>query len=177
MSSPQKNGKDFDTHVNNILKKTNEIIVLDEIEISRKYGNEFRAIDSMIISRSSYGQARLGAAIFLQYKLHKTKISPRDVTYFLMECDGLSKKVNLPYICIYISYEGLSENSIKWVVDYVSKNTNLLNFISINNKNENILIENLVQYLYSLKLNLYEDDGSVIMQDTENDNLKYVIKI
>jgi len=109
--------------------------------------------------------------------LHKTKISPRDVTYFLMECGGLSKKVNLPYICIYVSYEGLSENSIKWVDDHVNKNTHLLNFISINNKNENILIENLVHYLYSLELNLYEDDGSVIMQDTENDTLKYIFKI
>jgi hypothetical protein len=93
MSSPQKNGKDFDTHVNNILKKTNETIVLDgvfrklpqpsvsppeimrklpisgEIEISRKYGNEFRAIDSMIITNFNY-------IVFLQYKLHKTKISP-----------------------------------------------------------------------------------------------------
>lgn len=170
MNSPQKNGKDFDTHVNNILKKTNETIVLDEIEISRKYGNEFKAIDSLIITNFNY-------IVFLQYKLHKTKISPRDVTYFLTECDGLSKKVNLPYICIYISYEGLSENSIKWVNNYISKNTHLLNFISINDKNENILIENLVQYLYSLELNLYEDDGSTIMQDTENDTLKYVIKI
>jgi len=54
MNSPQKNGKDFDIHVNNILKKTNETIVLDEIEISRKYGNEFRAIDSMIITNFNY---------------------------------------------------------------------------------------------------------------------------
>jgi len=170
MCSPQKNGKYFDTHVNNILKETCEQIVLDEIEISKKYGAQFRAIDTMIITHNGY-------MIFLQYKLHKSSISPRDIIYFYSQCETLSKEEKKPYICIYVSYEGITDNSVKWIEEHKKDNLYLYDFISINNKNENTLIREIVKYLYSKEIFLYEDDETVIMQNTEHEFFRYCIKV
>ena len=154
MNRNQENGRKFEEHIHSILIKTN-LQVLREKEIKSKYFSYISGIDHLIIYKDYY--------IAIQDKyVRSKKPSNVDANHFKCCVNDLSKVTNTKIIGIYLS---LLSPTIYAVESFNFENSlNRNEFLFINNENPNKLVHDLIEFLYTKEIYLYEDDD-VIMID------------
>ena len=142
----------FENNIHKHLKMT-IYPVYNEREIMNMYGNHITAIDHMIML--DYG------CLCIQDKYSKEPINITQTNHFIQTVNTVSQIINVPCIGIYLSRSkltGLSNNP------FVANNhMNMTNFIEINGNTEKELINNLTEYLYSIQVYMYDNQGDCIM--------------
>ena len=144
------NGILFENNVHKQLKKT-KYQVYTQIDIMNIYGSHITEIDYMIVLE--YG------CLCIQDKYSKRSINVAQTTHFMQTVNILSQIINSPCIGIYLSYNKLSGQKNNAFVE----NNHINNFIEINAYTEKELINNLTEYLYSIQVFMYDNQGDCIM--------------
>jgi hypothetical protein len=142
----------FENNVHKELKKL-KYPIYTEREIINMCGNHVTAIDHMIILDNFN--------ICIQDKYCKDSINISQTNHFMQTVNTVSQIVNKPCIGIYLSKSKLTKPS-----NNAFNNNNEINmnkFIEINGSTEKELINNLMEYLYSNQIFMYEPDGDCIM--------------
>jgi hypothetical protein len=142
----------FENNVHKQIKKT-KYPVYTEREIINMFGNHITAIDHMITLDN--------INICIQDKYCKDPIPIDKTNHFMQTVNTVSQIINKPCIGIYLSHSKLTKPS-----NYAFMTNNQLNinkFIEINGNSEKELINNLMEYLYSIQIYMYESDGDCIM--------------
>jgi len=145
-------GMIFENNVHKQLKKI-KYPVYTEQEIINMYGNHITAIDHMIVLDNFI--------VCIQDKYSKDPITIDKTNHFMQTVNTVSQIINKPCIGIYLSKSKLTGPS-----NNAFNNNNQINmnqFIEINGNTEKELINNLMEYLYSIQIYMYENDGDCIM--------------
>jgi hypothetical protein len=117
------------------------------------YGNHITSIDHMIVL--DYG------CLCIQDKYYKETINMIKTNNFTQTVNNLSQIINGPCIGIYLShgkYVGQNNNAF-----FANNHMNMNNFITIYGNTEKELIDNLAEYLYSIQVYMYDNEGDCIM--------------
>jgi hypothetical protein len=152
-----KYGMVFENNVHEQLKKTN-FPVYTEREIINMFGNHITAIDHMIVNDDFF--------LCIQDKYCKDPINISQTNHFMQTVNSVSQILNKPCIGIYLSKSKLSGPSNNAFM--ANNQFNINQFIEINGNTEKELIDNLTEYLYSIKIYMYDDDGDCIMLNKLN---------
>ncbi len=142
----------FENNVHKQLKMT-KFPVYNQKEIINMFGNHITAIDHIIVL--DYG------CLCIQYKYYKDNINIAHINNFMQTVNTLSQMINVPCMGIYLShgkYLGQDNNVI-----FANNQMNMNNFIVIYGKTEKELIDNLTEYLYSIQVYMYDNQGDCIM--------------
>jgi hypothetical protein len=150
--NPSAYGLVFENCVHTQLKKTN-YPVYTEREVINTFGNHITAIDHMIVLHN--------INICIQDKYCKEPINIGQVSHFMQTVNTVSQMVNKPCIGIYLSRSKLTKPSNN---AFITNNQMSINqFVEINGNIEKELINNLMEYLYSIQIYMYDNDGDCIM--------------
>jgi len=148
----QNRGRLFEKSIHTFLQKTN-LDVLSEKEVKKKYGIDTTAIDHLI-ELDSY-------ILCFQDKYENCNPSISKINHFIQCVTNVSTRSNKKCIGIYISKMPLSANSLEAFNMNNISSRNI--FISLSNSNEEYILYDLINLLYSNNIFLYEEDGSCIM--------------
>jgi hypothetical protein len=151
----QQQGFEFETKVNNLLIKNNQIELLREADIVRKYNNH--GIDHILVTQNY--------TIFIQDKWKDSKPPPKDIDYFIATINRIKPYIrNKNCIAIFLSKMPLSPNSEN--IFNHENNKGSLSCISFDSFDMDCIIVQLARLLYKLKIYCYEKDGDTIMLGT-----------
>lgn len=150
--NPSTYGIIFENYVHKELKKT-RLSVYTEHEIINTFGNHITAIDHMIVLDN--------INICIQDKYCKDTINITQVSHFMQTVNTVSQIMNKPCIGIYLSKSKLTGPSNNAFT--INNQMNINQFIEINGNTEKELINNLMEYLYSIQIYMYDNDGDCIM--------------
>jgi hypothetical protein len=156
VDNPQNNGIIFEKNVHDYLKSTN-CNLLSEREVRNKYGSNVSGIDHLIVSDNYI--------ICIQDKYMKSKPCVSQINHFIycvFEVSYIEKK---NCIGIYLSNLPPTKEAQMSFESMNSKYENIY-FKSINNSIDK-LINNLLDYLHSINIYSYEEDGSCIMKSDD----------
>ena len=137
--------------------------VLSEKEVRRLYGNDTTAIDHLI-ELDTYN-------ICIQDKFEQSSPCISKINHFIQCVTNISIRTNKICLGIYLSLRPLTLNSLQ--AFEINNNTTYNKFISINNSDEFLIINNLIEVLYQNYIFLYEDNGTCIMYDINNSSIIY----
>ena len=154
--SEQPNIKNFKYTLHDILKNMNAS-VYSENEIRNVY-NSVNLIDHLIVYNESY------IAICDKYIYSKKNF----IEQFIYSIDNLSKFINKRIYGIYLT----SKNPYNTSFNDLSLTTNLNHVVTIYNEDINNLINDLLSYLYSNNIYVYESETDVYMLDK---NTKWLV--
>ncbi len=146
------NGIIFENNVHKQLKKT-KYPVYNELEVMNMFGNHITGIDHMIILDNM--------CICIQDKYCKVPINITNTSHFTQTVNIISQIINRPCIGIYLSYDKFVGQNNK--AFFPNNQMIMNNFIAIYGNTEKNLISNLMEYLYSINIYMYESDGDCIM--------------
>lgn len=155
MNKNQENGRKFEDYIHNILLQTN-LPILREKEIKSRYFSYISGIDHLIITKEY--------CIAIQDKYVKSKKpSNVDINHFKCCVNDLSRFMNTKIIGIYLSL--LKPTS--YAVDSFNFENSLKNneFLFINNEDPNKLVNNLVEFLYTKNIYLYEGEDLIMLDN------------
>jgi hypothetical protein len=150
MLTHRDNGKLFEKLINSYVNRTN-LYVLSVKDIKKKYGIDTTSIDHLIETMS--------INICIKYDNSNPCISK--INHFIQCVTNVSTRSKKKCIGIYLSKTQLSKNSLEAFV----KNNYSNEFFTINNCDEEFIIDELINLLYDYGIFLYEEDGSCIMLD------------
>lgn len=156
INSPQTKGILFENDVHKNLKFTNSTI-LSEREIRNKYGSNISGIDHLILTDD--------LTICIQDKYMKSKPSVSQINHFILCVSEVSTFEKRRCIGIYLSNLPPTREASMSFKSMNDKYDNLY-FLSINNSIDK-LIDNLLDYLHSINIFTYEEDGSCVMKNND----------
>jgi hypothetical protein len=145
-------GMIFENNVHTQLKKT-KYQVYTEREVINMFGNHITAIDHMIDLDN--------VCLCIQDKYCKDPITIDKTSHFMQTVNTVSQVINKPCIGIYLSHSKLTGPSNNAFV--MNNQMSMNKFIEINGNSEKELINNLMEYLYSIKVYMFDNDGDCIM--------------
>ena len=142
----------FENNLHKQLKMT-KYPVYNQQEIMNMYGNNITGIDNMIVL--DYG------FLCIQHKYCKEYINIAQTNHFTQTVNTLSQMINAPCIGIYLSRGKYLEQNDNII--FANNQMNMNNFIAIYGNTEKELINNLTEYLYSIQVYMYDNQGDCIM--------------
>jgi hypothetical protein len=151
--TPQDKGRDFEKYIQKQLEFTN-LDVYCEKEVKAAFGKNNSAVDHMIITDLF--------RIYFQDKWLKSKPSLSAVNHFIHCVNNISKNSSKKCYGIYLSNLPLTKDAMEAFIAANKINKNI-RFISIEDNDQELLINKLFHFLYSLKIFIYDDDNSCIM--------------
>jgi hypothetical protein len=157
LKTPQDIGRDFEKNIQKNLKLT-KLDVYSEKDIKTKFGKNNSAVDHMIITDSFI--------ICFQDKWMSTKPTLSSINHFIQCVSNISRISSKKCYGIYLSNLPLTKDALQ---AFTAENNinNTLYFISFEDKDEELLINKLFNFLYSIEIFIYDDDNSCLMLDCE----------
>jgi hypothetical protein len=153
MNKNQEVGRKFEEYIHSILLQTN-LPVLTEKEIRNKYISYISGIDHLILGKEYY--------IAIQDKyVRSRKPSNVDFNHFKCCVNDLSRFTNTKIIGIYLSLLNPTSYAVESFNFENSLNRN--KFVFINNENPNKLVHNLIEFLYTKNIYLYEGEDIIMI--------------
>jgi hypothetical protein len=153
-NTPQMNGIIFERKVHDYLKSTN-FNILNETEIRNKYGSNVSGIDHIIFNDNYI--------ICIQDKYMSSKPCVYQINHFIycvFEISYIEKKK-----CIGLYLSNLAPTRVaQKSFESMNQKYDFVIFKSIHNSID-ILIDSLLEYLYTLNIFIYDEDGSCIMRN------------
>jgi hypothetical protein len=153
LKTPQDIGREFEKNIQRNLKLT-KLDVYSEKDIKAAFGKNNSAIDHMIITDSFN--------ICFQDKWMSTKPILSSINHFIQCVSNISRLSSKKCYGIYLSNMPLTDDAMKAFTAENSINNNLY-FISIDDKDQELLINKLFNFLYSLEIFIYDDDNACLM--------------
>lgn len=151
--TPQDIGRDFEKNIHSYLKLTN-IEVHAEKDIKVLFGKNNSAIDHMMVTDKFI--------ICFQDKWMTTKPILSSINHFIQCVNNISRLSKKKCYGIYLSNLPLTKDAME---SFIAENkiNDSLYFISIEDQDETILINKLLNFLYSIRIFIYDDDNACLM--------------
>jgi len=157
MKTPQDIGRDFEKNMHSYLEST-KLIVHCEKDIKSLFGKNNSAIDHMIVTNTFI--------ICFQDKCMATKPTISNINHFIQCVNNISRITSKNCYGVYLSNLPLTNDANKVFICENNINNNL-NFMSIYDNNEDILVQKLFYFLYSVGIFIYDDDNDCMMLESE----------
>ena len=149
----QKKGRIFEDRIHNILTLT-KLKIYREKDIRSNYASHISGIDHLIMNDD--------ICIALQDKYVKSKKPTNvDIHHFKTSVTDLSKILKRKVIGVYLSLLSPTQPAIN-SFDFENKNSKN-NFLFINDPDEEILINNFIDFLYENKVYIYDEEDNIFM--------------
>jgi hypothetical protein len=153
MKTSQDIGRNFEKNIHSYLEST-KLVVHREKDVKSLFGKNNSAIDHMIVTDTFI--------ICFQDKWMVSKPTISNINHFIQCVNNVSKIASKNCYGIYLSNLPLTDDANKAFIAENSIN-NSLNFISIVDNNEDMIVQKLFYFLYSIGIFSYDDDNSCRM--------------
>jgi len=150
--TPQQAGFKFEDKIHRLLSQT-KFSVLREKDIVQIYGIIFKGIDHLVYTDNYI--------ICLQDKWMITSPTLSKINHFITCTNNIGFSVGCRCIGIYLSKKQLTGPALQAFEFENTKNIN--HYTNLYDEDENIILDKLTRLLYENSINLYEEDGSLIM--------------
>ena len=145
----------FEKNIYDCLELTRNIVYMENY-ITETFGKNSSSINYML-STPNFN-------ICFHNKWISVKPSLTSINHFIQSVNNISRISNKKCYGIFISNMPLTSTCLLALKNENERNENL-KLIFIQNSNQDIIIKELLLYLYSINIYLYEEDNSCIMLD------------
>ena len=170
LSTPQEKGREMEKRIHNLLLNT-KFEVYKEQEVINGLSKHITNFDHFLITDDVYiaiQDKRLKTTIPVSY-INSFRVNVDDASIVINEYRKKENKLPIKIIGIFISL--LPPSSCSVISSDFANKTNIHGneFVFINNKDEDLLILDVIEYLYKNRIYLYDSDNDLIMSGQMDD--------